>query len=218
MNEKSLLKGFMQKSLINFSQAHFIKSCVEEKDFPSLYIGRKHCPEVAIIGRSNAGKSSLINHLTNKKGLVHVSSTPGKTQLINFFSIDDKLLFVDLPGYGFAKVDKELRKSWGQTLANYLEFRPHLSLLILVLDSRRDLSEEDEQMILWAKSQNKELFFIFSKIDKLNKAEKAQAEKRLVSSLSSICEGTPISYLCYSIKDSQCKVFLQNKLSSLSPN
>src|SRR3989339_1109134 len=127
---------------IVFSEAKFLKACLEEKEFPKLYIKRDtFYPEVAIIGRSNAGKSSLINHLTQKKDLVHVSSTPGKTQTINFFNINDQFLLIDLPGYGFAKIQKELKKTWGERLSLYLENRPQLKLLILILDLRRDLSD-----------------------------------------------------------------------------
>ena len=205
----------MQTNFINFSQAEFIKSSVKKQDFPVLYLGKNPYPEIAIIGRSNAGKSSLINHLTQKKNLVYVSSTPGKTQLINFFFIDNKLLLVDLPGYGFAKVDRELRKSWGEILANYLEDRPQLKLLILVLDSRRDLSDEDTAMIAWAQSQQKKLLFIFSKTDKLNSSEKKQSEIRILQALSELCPGQPISYIPYSIKDNPCRLTLQNKISSL---
>ncbi|MBS0628274.1 MAG: YihA family ribosome biogenesis GTP-binding protein, partial [Verrucomicrobia bacterium] len=169
----------------------------------------------AIIGRSNAGKSSLINHLTQKKNLVYVSSTPGKTQLINFFLVDNKLMLVDLPGYGFAKVDRELRKSWGEVLASYLEYRPQLKLLILVLDSRRDPSEEDKGMIAWAQSQQKQLLFIFSKIDKLNNSEKKQSEIRIINSLSELMQNQTIHYILYSIKDNQCRINLQNKISFL---
>lgn len=205
----------MQTNFINFSQAEFIKSSAKKQDFPVLYLGKNPYPEIAIIGRSNAGKSSLINHLTQKKNLVYVSSTPGKTQLINFFFIDKKLLLVDLPGYGFAKVDRELRKSWGEILANYLEDRPQLKLLILVLDSRRDLSDEDTAMIAWAQSQQKKLLFVFSKTDKLNSSEKKQSEIRILQTLSQLCPGQSISYIPYSIKDNPCRLILQNKISSL---
>lgn len=200
---------------LNFSNAEFIKSCVEEKDFPSLYLQRDtFYPEVAIIGRSNSGKSSLINHLTQKKKLVYVSSTPGKTQLINFFNIDDKLLLVDLPGYGFAKVDKELKKTWGQTLSNYLENRPQLNLLILLLDIRRDLSEDDRQMIYWADSQNKKILFVFSKTDKLTNAAKKLAEDRLLQSLLNLPLQRSFLHLSYSIKDNPCRLLLKNLILS----
>jgi len=93
--------------MIPFSKAKFLISCLEAKDFPSLYAkSGVLCPEIAFVGRSNACKSSLINHLTEKKDLVFVSSTPGKTQLLNFFALENRLMLVDLPGYGFAKIPK----------------------------------------------------------------------------------------------------------------
>jgi GTP-binding protein len=199
----------------NFSNAVFIKSCLEEKDFPALYSQRHtQYPEIAIIGRSNSGKSSLINHLTQKHKLVYVSSTPGKTQLINFFNIDEKLLLVDLPGYGFAKVNKAMKKTWGRTLSNYLENRPQLSLLILMLDLRRDISDDDMQMISWAKSLGKQILFVFSKYDKFTKIDRKNAENRLLASLTDLLQEEPALYLSYSIKENQCRLLLKNLIIS----
>lgn len=196
---------------IIFSSAEFLKSCLEEKEFPRLYIQRNtFYPEIAVIGRSNVGKSSLLNHLTQKKDLVHVSSTPGKTQTINFFNIDDKLLLVDLPGYGFAKIQKELKKTWGERLSLYLENRPQLKLLILILDLRRELSEEDKQMISWAQFHQKKILFIFSKTDKLTSSEKKIAEKKLVQSLKDFIQHDDFHHLSYSIKDNQCRLPLKD--------
>ena len=199
----------------NFGNATFIKSCLEEKDFPTLYASRNTpFPEIAMIGRSNSGKSSLINHLTQRKKLVFVSSTPGKTQLINFFNIDEQLLLVDLPGYGFAKVDKQMKKTWGTTLSHYLENRPQLSLLILLLDIRRDPSEEDIQMIQWAQSLGKELLFVFSKKDKLSKSDFKKREAALLASLTTCLGAPPSFYLPYSIKESSCRLLLKNVITT----
>lgn len=196
---------------IDFSQAEFIKSCLKQTEFPCLYKQRGvFYPEIAIVGRSNAGKSSLINHLTQKKDLVYVSSTPGKTQTINFFNIDHQLLLVDLPGYGFAKIQKELKKSWGQRLSEYLESRSQLRLLILILDLRRELSEEDRQMIEWAQFHRKKTLFIFSKTDKLSASERKKAEHALALSIQELVKEEDFSYLPYSIKDSQCRLPLRN--------
>jgi len=196
---------------IVFSEAKFLKACLEEKEFPKLYIRRDtFYPEVAIIGRSNAGKSSLINHLTQKKDLVHVSSTPGKTQTINFFNINDQFLLIDLPGYGFAKIQKELKKTWGERLSLYLENRPQLKLLILILDLRRDLSDEDKQMIKWARFHQKEILFVFSKSDKFTDSQKKQEEKRLSQSLKEFLNLDAFHYLSYSIKDNQCRLPLRD--------
>lgn len=205
----------MTYNSILFSNATFIKSCLDEKEFPALYIKRDtFYPEVAVIGRSNAGKSSLINHLTQKKNLVHVSSTPGKTQTINFFNINDQLLFVDLPGYGFAKIQKELKKSWALRLSTYLENRSQLKLLILILDIRRELSEEDVQMIQWALFHKKKLLFVFSKTDKFTKSEKKLAEERLLGELKKLVPEESFPYLSYSIKENPCRLLLKELIKN----
>ena len=202
-----------------FTRTEFIKSCLEEKDFPKLYIKRDtFYPEIAFIGRSNAGKSSLINHLTQKKNLVYISSTPGKTQTINFFNVDDQLLLVDLPGYGFAKIQKDLKKAWAERLSLYLENRPQLQLLILLLDLRRDLSEEDKQMSAWAQFHQKKMLFIFSKSDKILKSTRKQTEQKLLQSLKDFIQHDDFNYLSYSIKDNQCRLPLKDLIfSSIQP-
>jgi GTP-binding protein len=200
---------------INFSSAEFVKSCTEESQFPRFFTQRNTpYPEIAIVGRSNAGKSSLINHLTQKKNLVYVSSTPGKTQLINFFTIDNQLLLVDLPGYGFAKVSKEKKRTWNEVLTNYLESRNELKLLILVLDMRRELSLEDTQMILWAKSLNKPLLFVFSKSDKLSSNEQKQRTQELEQEILPLLAEQAFPYVSYSIKENVCRTTLKNLISS----
>ena len=201
--------------MIPFSKAKFLISCLEAKDFPSLYAKRGVlCPEIAFVGRSNACKSSLINHLTEKKDLVFVSSTPGKTQLLNFFALENRLMLVDLPGYGFAKIPKELKKTWGQRLSNYLENRPQLALLIFVLDLRRTLSEEDKQMISWASFHQKKMLFVLSKSDKLSSSEKKLAEEALATSIASHLKDKP-TFLSYSIKEPSCRTALRQLITSL---
>lgn len=199
--------------MICFSKARFVTSCANTTQLPPL--SARPAPEVAVVGRSNCGKSSLINHLTHQKHLVYVSSTPGKTQLINFFSIDNKLLLVDLPGYGFAKVRKGMQENWSKLITTYLETRTTLRLLVLILDARREPSEEDIMMIRFADHQKTPLFFIFSKMDKLNKGERLREEKRLFQSLMDLHLSQPISYLPYSIKEGDCRTLLQKHLSSL---
>jgi len=202
---------------ILFSQANFLGACLEKTQYPKLYLQRGiPYPEVAIIGRSNAGKSSVIQHLTQKKNLVHVSATPGKTQTINFFNIDDKLLLVDLPGYGFAKIPKELKKTWGEHLSQYLEDREQLRLIILVLDLRREeLSEEDRQMIDWAKFYNKKILFLSSKSDKLSSSEKKQAELKRTQLLKNLMQSEDLYHLSYSIKDNPCRLSLKNHIARM---
>jgi GTP-binding protein len=203
-----------------FTRAKFIKSCLEEKDFPKIYIHRDtFCPEVAFIGRSNSGKSSLINHLTQKKDLVYISSKPGKTQTINFFTIDDELLLVDLPGYGFAKIQKELKKTWSERLTTYLENRPQLHLIILLLDLRRELSEDDKQMIEWARFHKKKLLFILSKSDKISQSSRKNTEIKLVESIKDFMKSDDFDYLTYSVKDNNCRLPLKDIIfNSIKPS
>jgi len=198
----------------DFSRARFITSCLTEETFPKLYVKRGVlCPEIALVGRSNVGKSSLINHLTNQKHLVFTSSTPGKTKLINFFSLDDKLLLVDLPGYGYAKTPQEQKETWATALTNYLEHREQLSLLLILLDLRRDHpSKEDIAMISWAKNRQKRLLFVFTKQDKLSTSEKLHAEQTLLHALRTLLPEYPYQHLCYSIKDNSCKLLLKHKI------
>jgi GTP-binding protein len=218
MKEQLHFRGFVtHNNSILFSQANFLGSCLEKTQFPSLYVQRGvPYPEIAIIGRSNAGKSSVIQHLTQKKNLVHISATPGKTQTINFFNIDDKLLLVDLPGYGFAKIPKELKKTWGERLSQYLEDRNQLKLVILVLDLRRsELSEEDLQMIAWAKFYNKKILFLSSKSDKLSSSERKIAETKRMQTLKNLMQTEDLDHLSYSIKDNPCRISLKSHISHM---
>ena len=150
-------------------QAVFIKSAVKPKDFPPTDL-----PEVAFVGRSNVGKSSLINVLANRKGLVRTSSTPGRTQLINFFDINGTLTLVDLPGYGYAKAPPELRKQWGPMIETYLASRENLRAVVLILDIRRIPSEGDLDMLGWLERYNIPPVIVLTKCDKLSKNERAK--------------------------------------------
>lgn len=125
--------------------------------------------EIAFAGRSNAGKSSAINTLTNKTRLAYVSKQPGRTQLINFFKIKDMQSLVDLPGYGFAKVPKPLKDHWRRLLPKYLQERKSLVGLFLVVDIRRQLTELDTQMLNWFAPQKKPIHILLTKSDKISK-------------------------------------------------
>lgn len=136
--------------------------------------------EAAFIGRSNVGKSSLLNHLANKK-ISHTSSTPGKTQLINFFSVNNKFYFVDLPGYGYAKVAKSLKRDWNDYIVKYLENRRQLKVIFFLLDARRLPNEQDKTLNEWFKKLvDIKIFYILTKIDKLSKNE-LEKQKKLIS-------------------------------------
>jgi GTP-binding protein len=150
-------------------QAVFIKSAVKPKDFPPAEL-----PEVAFVGRSNVGKSSLINVLAARKALVRTSSTPGRTQLINFFDINGILTLVDLPGYGYAKAPPELRKQWGPMIETYLAKRENLKAVVLILDIRRVPSDGDLDMLGWLERYNIPPIIVLTKCDKLSKTERAK--------------------------------------------
>lgn len=150
-------------------QAVFIKSAVKPKDFPPAGL-----PEVAFVGRSNVGKSSLINVLAGRKALVRTSSTPGRTQLINFFDINGILTLVDLPGYGYAKAPPEIRKQWGPMIEAYLAQRENLRAVVLILDIRRSPSDGDLDMLGWLERYNIPPIIVLTKCDKLSKSERAK--------------------------------------------
>ena len=126
-------------------------------------------PEIAFAGRSNVGKSSLINTLTNRRGLAKTSGTPGRTRSINFFSVNDRIYFVDLPGYGFARVSPEEKKSWGPMMESYLSTRSNLKGVVLILDIRRDLSSGDCDLIDYLRHYGHSILLVFTKADKLSR-------------------------------------------------
>lgn len=150
-------------------QAEFIKSAVKPKDYPEIAL-----PEVAFVGRSNVGKSSLINVLINRKSLVRTSSTPGRTQLINFFDVNGRLILVDLPGYGYAKAPPELRKQWQPMIETYLAKRENLRAVVLILDIRRTPADGDLQMLRWLDTYGIPPIIVLTKCDKLSKNEQAR--------------------------------------------
>lgn len=159
-------------------QADFIKSAVFEKDYPEELSNI----EFAFVGRSNVGKSSLINSLTGRNKLAKTSKTPGRTQLINYFLINREFFFVDLPGYGFAKVPKEMKKEWGQTMERYLA-SPRKKLVFVLLDIRRVPSGEDLDMLHWLDHYNTPFKIIFTKMDKVSNNEKFKALKAIKTKL-----------------------------------
>lgn len=157
--------------LCQFQQAQYLLSTLENVPLFRSQNG-DILPEIAFVGRSNVGKSSLLNHLLRRKKLAKVSAQPGKTYTINYFNVDDQLILVDLPGYGFAKRPDEIKDRWNAVLDHYLEKRTSLALILLLIDSRRDLSAEDSALIEWAKHRKKPLVLIFTKSDTLSESEK----------------------------------------------
>ena len=129
--------------------------------------------EVAFVGRSNAGKSTAINSITNRNSLAKTSKTPGRTQLINFFKINENKRFVDLPGYGFAKASKEKQKSWNRLVTNYIKYRQSLKGVVLIIDIRRGFGEMDLMFLDFYLPLNKRLHILLTKADKLSKQKQS---------------------------------------------
>jgi ribosome biogenesis GTP-binding protein ysxC len=159
---------------MEINKSEFVKSAVVEKDYPDF----NNIVEFSFIGRSNVGKSSLINSLTKRKSLARTSKTPGRTQLINYFLINDKIYFVDLPGYGFAKVPDTIKKNWGKTIESYL-ISNREKVVFLLLDLRRVPSNEDMEMLKWLEHFGIEYYIIFTKADKLSNNEKFKQLKEI---------------------------------------
>lgn len=166
---------------IAFDRASFVTTAMNVEGYPLLLDERgKQRPEIAVAGRSNVGKSSLLNHLFRKKNLVKTSSMPGKTQALNFFKVDGTLTFVDLPGYGYARVSKSLRETWGPMIQSYLKEREALKLLLFLFDIRRMPTEDDFALLDWACHAQRATILVLTKIDKVNQSEKESNTKRIL--------------------------------------
>ncbi len=167
MWKRSYLQIKNKGELMRIKRADYLKSAVYEKDYPEIL----NSVEFAFVGRSNVGKSSLINSLTSRTKLARTSKTPGRTQLINFFTINQEFYIVDLPGYGFAKVPKAMKKEWGSTIERYI-ISKRKKLVFVLLDIRRIPSEEDIEMLRWLDFHELPFKIIFTKTDKISNNEK----------------------------------------------
>jgi GTP-binding protein len=163
---------------MKISSAEFIKSAFAVEHWP-----RASVPEIAFLGRSNVGKSSLINSLLGVRGLARTSSTPGRTQALNFFLINKRFHFVDLPGYGYARVPRDVRESWGKIVTDYLANRESLVLSIHIVDSRHEPTALDLQLREWLKAYAKPLLTVATKSDKLSQNELQRNTARLRQAL-----------------------------------
>jgi len=153
-----------------FPDVSFLKSANAPSQFPP-----DTGVEVAVAGRSNAGKSSAINTILNRRGLARTSKTPGRTQLVNFFTLRPGAMLVDLPGYGFAKVSEATRRHWGTLMQQYFETRQALAGLILVVDIRRRLTDFDRQMLAFADAAELPVHILLTKADKLKRGKANEA-------------------------------------------
>lgn len=156
----------------------FVKSASRIGESPSSEL-----PEVAVCGRSNVGKSSLLNVLCNRRQLARVSSTPGRTRLINFFAVQDLLMLVDLPGYGYAKGPIADREQWGETIAGYLRDRPQLRLSLLLVDARRLPEDEEQNLLAWFRQTGRPCLAVLTKADKLGRSDVGVARKKTAALL-----------------------------------
>ena len=154
----------------------FVIGAVSSKQYP-----KEPFPEFAFVGRSNVGKSSLIRSLLNRKKLVRISSTPGKTREINFFRINEKLMFADLPGYGFARVTPALQKKWKQMIEEYLINREPLMAIVFIVDIRRKPTELDITLKEWLEDLDRNYILVITKSDKLSGVERSKQTKIIKS-------------------------------------
>lgn len=164
--------------MLKIKNVTFIKSIVNLKDRP-----RPALPEIAIVGRSNVGKSSLVNCLVNIKNFARVSKQPGKTQTINYFSVDDRFYLVDLPGYGFARVSKQAKKSWQKMIEDYLLNSKTLKTLIVLIDSKVGPKDNDLQLIEWLRFNDISYRVIATKVDKISKSARPARAKQIYEKL-----------------------------------
>ncbi|MCB1212798.1 MAG: YihA family ribosome biogenesis GTP-binding protein [Chlamydiia bacterium] len=180
----------------------FIQSATSPKGFPTRRTSDGAAiPEIALIGRSNVGKSSLINHLFETNGLAKTSSTPGKTQLINFYEIPHLLQVVDLPGYGYAKVPLQVKNQWASMIRAYFEQRENLRLVLLLFDSRREPKEEDRLFYETLLSHVGSGIVVLTKSDKLKRSQLASSKKRIMTGLGM----DSLPGIFYSVHDNQCR-------------
>jgi len=164
---------------VKIRSARFVKSATRPDDFP-----RDQRPEIAFCGRSNVGKSSLLNVLTNVRGLARTSSSPGRTQTINFFLINEGIYFVDLPGYGYAKVSRAVRQSWGPMIEEYLRNREQLDLAVMLVDGRMAPTDSDVMMKKWLDHRRIPHTVVLTKTDKISGNQLQQALRQGAQTLN----------------------------------
>ncbi len=167
----------------------FLKSAFSESHYPP-----PDRPEIAFAGRSNVGKSSLINVLVNRKNIAKTSARPGRTQSINFFCVNRSLYFVDLPGYGFARVPIKIKRSWQNMVETYLRKRPNLRAVVVILDVRRRPTSGDMDLLNWLRHYGIKTVIVLTKVDKLSRQQAKRQTGLLASQLSGISFADPVLF------------------------
>ena len=165
--------------MIKIKTAEFITSAVKTNQYPESV----H-PEVAFVGRSNVGKSTIINAITNRRKLAKVSNTPGRTRLVNFFLINEGAMLVDLPGYGYAKISKVEKAAWGKIIEEYIVSSPNLRRFVLLVDSRHKPTADDVAMMDYLRYYEKDVVVVATKLDKLKRNDIRKSEKLIRETLS----------------------------------
>ncbi len=191
---------------MKIKDVEFVKSAVKPDQYPEYDF-----PEIGFAGRSNVGKSSLINTLIQRKGMVKTSSKPGCTQLINFFLVNGDMSFVDLPGYGYAKVSKKIRAQWQPMVELYLSKRASLIGLVLLIDIRRDPGKEEFGLVKWLESNGTPYLIILTKADKLSKTKQAKRLTAICSQLNREEQGV----ILFSTKTRQGRETVLDEINNL---
>lgn len=171
---------------LTFKKIDFVTSCAKVKNCPTLKDDQGAVlPEIAVAGRSNVGKSSLLNHLFKSKDMVKTSSKPGKTRLLNFFEVDKTAVFCDLPGYGYAKVGHDTKSLWKEMIEPYIEKGENLKLVVMLLDIRRVPSDQDLQFFEWVQHHQKPVILVLTKADKVSKSDLKKNTAKILETLNS---------------------------------
>ena len=190
--------------MLNFNQVKFLDAVHSLKQLPEPAY-----PDIAFAGRSNVGKSSLINTLVGRKNLVKTSSKPGKTRSLNFFEVEGALFLVDLPGYGFARVSRTVQASWEQLISSYLINRESLACVVVIIDLRHELKRQDRELVDWLKFNGLVSLPVYTKADKMSKNKQLKNATALDAALTI----RPEERLLFSSKTGQGREELRNRLA-----
>ena len=191
---------------MDFGKVQFLLSAHAIRQLPPPLL-----PDIAFAGRSNVGKSSLINRLVNRNSLVKTSSRPGKTQSLNYFLVDEALYLVDLPGYGYARVSRETQRFWQGLISDYVETRPTLACVVVIIDLRHELKVLDRELIDWLRHLNRPFLPVYTKADKLSRNAQAKNAALLDAGLTI----TPADRIIFSAETGQGNEMLRQRIANI---